>query len=442
VSESRDGRIKGATHAARAFWSGTEGVAAPLAALVMTAGLVRALGPQEYGVLVIALAISALSLAINPAIAATTTKFVAEAAANERIDRYGAARHVTASLLAVSGISVLYLALTGAFAGPLAGLLFGKEEYLRRPEVAGVLLLAVLSVCIQQMDGVIAAGIKGLEKFKQQAIFELCSRSAVAGAAIGIGFLTHRIAGILLTMCAVLALSTCLRAALLRSLTPGRRIFARPSGPEVRRFISFGGWMWLNGTATVAYGTVDRVIVGRFLGTAAAAQFHIYIQLTQLIHYIPANVFAFAFPMFSRLSVGGPAEGAALKRTYGRLFAVIVAFAVAAGTVLLVLRHPILGLFSGRGLGPINEPALLLLIGSFALLALNIAPYYLLLGLGDSKPVSLILSLSVAVAIALALILVPRLGIEGAALARFGYVLGTLTLLVRAHKRLRMSEVT
>jgi O-antigen/teichoic acid export membrane protein len=198
----------------------------------------------------------------------------------------------------------------------------------------------------------------------------------------------------------------------------------------------------LNGTATVAYGTVDRVIVGRFLGTAAAAQFHIYIQLTQLIHYIPANVFAFAFPVFSRLSAGGAAQVPALKRMYRRLLAAIAVCAVVAGAALIVLRHPVLSLFTGRGLGPINEPALLLLIGGFAVLALNIAPYYLLLGLGESKAVSLINSLSVAAAVALAWVLVPRLGIQGAALARFGYVLGTLTLLVRAHKSLRMSEVT
>lgn len=426
----------------RALWSGIDAVAGPLAALVMTAGLVRALGPQEYGVLVIALAISALSLAINPAIAATTTKFVAEAAANQRTDRDGAARHVTASLIAVTGVSLLYLAVARACAAPLTRLVFGKVPFLAQPETETILLLAVLSVCIQQLDGVIAAGIKGLERFKQQALFELCSRLAVAGAAIGVGFLTHRISMILSAMCAVLALSTVLRAARFRSLAPSRSVFSRPSGPEVRRLVGFGGWMWLNGTATVAYGTVDRVIVGRFLGTAAAAQFHVYIQITQLIHYIPANVFAFSFPMFSRLSVAGSAQMPALKRLYHRLFAVIAACACVAGTALLVLRHPVLGLFTGRGLGPIDDPALLLLIAGFTVLALNVAPYYLLLGLGESKAVSLINSLSVAAAIALAWILVPRLGIEGAALARFGYVIGTLMLAVRAHHRLRMSEVT
>jgi len=75
------------------------------------------------------------------------------------------------------------------------------------------------------------------------------------------------------------------------------------------------------------------------------------------------------------------------------------------------------------------------------MLALNIAPYYLLLGLGRSKTVSIVQGLSVILAITLALVLVPRLGLEGAALARFGYVLGTLLLFERAHHAMRAVEI-
>jgi hypothetical protein len=52
--------------AARAFWSGLDAAAYPIATLAMLAGLVRALTPSDYGILVLALAASGLSLAINP----------------------------------------------------------------------------------------------------------------------------------------------------------------------------------------------------------------------------------------------------------------------------------------------------------------------------------------------------------------------------------------
>ena len=50
-------------------------------------------------------------------------------------------------------------------------------------------------------------------------------------------------------------------------------------------------------------------MVGRSLGAAAAGQFNIYIQLTQMVHFVPSSLFAFSLPAFSRLAAQG-GEGA------------------------------------------------------------------------------------------------------------------------------------
>ena len=409
----------------------------PAASLVTTAGLVRVLGPRDFGVLVIALAVSALSLAINPAIAATTTKFVAETRVGGPAAAPRTARVVTASLLAVMALGTLLLVLAALTAQPLARFLFGAALFGARADLGGVLLLAVLSVCIQQLDSVFAAAIKGLERFKEQAVFELCSRFAVAGAAIAVAWLTHDIRAVLLAMCAVFALSALARGLLLSLWVPRRRIFAHPSRSEVRQLLAFGGWMWLNGVATVAYGTVDRLIVGRFLGATAAAQFQVYVQVAQLCHYLPANVFAFAFPVFSRVAAGGAAQRPALERLYRRLFAVIVVSALVLGAGFVLLRQPVMSLFAGKGLPSATDPTLLLLIAAFVVLAVNIAPYYLLLAMGQARAASLVTSFSVLLCVGLAWVLVPRLGMEGAAIGRIGYALGSLALLGLAHRVLR-----
>ncbi len=441
-SSHEQSRASSGRRLSRAFWSGADAAAAPMAALGISSGLVRTLGPQDYGVLVVALAISALSLAINPAIAATTTKLVAETAALDGGGERRTSRLITASLLAVAALGLIFLLGAGVFIDPLARLLFGAAAVRDREDQQAIILLAVASVCIQQLDGVCAAALKGLERFKEQALFELSSRLSVAVAVVGVAWMVRDIRVVLLTMCGTLILSTLLRAVLLRALAPDRLILSRPRSEEVQGLLSFGGWMWLNATATAAYGTVDRVIIGRFLGMAAAAEFHIYVQISQLIHYIPSSVFAYAFPVFSRLSAAGAVQRPALKRMYGRLLATILATAAVSGTGLMLLRHPVLSLFAGRGLLPSKDWAFMLLISGFAVLALNIAPYYLLLGLGRSRAVSLVTSLSVLVAVVLAWVLVPVWGLTGAALARFGYVFGTLVLLERAQRTLRMIEIT
>ena len=55
--------------AMRALWSALDAAATPASTLLTLAALVRALSVADYGILVIALAASGLSMAINPAIA-------------------------------------------------------------------------------------------------------------------------------------------------------------------------------------------------------------------------------------------------------------------------------------------------------------------------------------------------------------------------------------
>ena len=63
--------------------------------------LVRTLNASDYGILVMALAASGLSMAINPAIAATTTRFVSELSAQPEPGGRTVAAVITVSLMAI-----------------------------------------------------------------------------------------------------------------------------------------------------------------------------------------------------------------------------------------------------------------------------------------------------------------------------------------------------
>src|SRR5258707_10111000 len=153
----------------RAVWSGLDAVSTPIASLLIAAGLVRTLGTEEYGLIVIALAISALSTAVNPAIATTTTKFVSASSGLGSRDK-AIGRIITTSLATVAMIDFILFPIAIVFGKPLASLMFGQHIASGRPEIATVLLLAITSVCLQQIDSVFSAALKGLERFKQQAI--------------------------------------------------------------------------------------------------------------------------------------------------------------------------------------------------------------------------------------------------------------------------------
>jgi O-antigen/teichoic acid export membrane protein len=427
--------------AARALWSGLDAAAYPIASLAMLAGLVRALSPADYGILVLALAASGLSLAINPAIAATTTRFVSQAAGQLQTPHQSVAGVVTAALLAVTVIDLLLLLATALFREPFAQWVFGGAAAGAGIDPGNVLWLALLAVAIQQLDAVLAAAIRGLERFARQALLELGSRAALAAVVIVVAWQTRSVATVLIAQCLVCAASVLVRAMGLRQLMPSHRFLGRSGRAQISALFRFGGWMWLTALAGVAYTSVDRIIVGRSLGAAAAGQFNIYIQLTQLIHFVPSSLFAFSLPAFSRLAAQGGDNARQIAPAYRTYLGVISATALAIAAALLAGWPVLLRIFAG---GAIQDPrwhVALLLALNFLVLACNVAPYYLLLALGHSRTVSVIATCGMVLALLLMTVLIPRFGMVGAALARLAYGAAALILLVLAHRILAPSRV-
>lgn len=417
----------------RALWSALDAAANPLASLGIAAGLLRALGPTEYGIIVVALAISGLSTAINPAIATTTTKFVAELVAlGAGMKSVG--RTIAASLSLVGFMDITILSGSLLFASPIVNAIFPREIVAERSDISSILLLAICSVCLQQIDAVFAATLKGLEHFKVQAIVESSNRATLVAATVLTGLYTKDARMALGAYCIVCTGAVIARALAVRRALPAAPLFARPNSDDFQHLFGFGRWMWINAIATIAFGTVDRILVGRVSGPAAAAQFSIYLQLTQLVHFVPASLFAFAFPAFSRLATDIGRNSTEIKRLYKRytISAAVIGFLIALAIALLL--HGALTIFHAKFLTHPHTLAFISLLFGFWILALNVVPYYLLLGLGRSRAVSLITSTSMALSIALTLSLTPPFGISGAALARLAYGIGTATLLILAHR--------
>lgn len=426
-----------AAAAPRAVWSAIDAAATPVSSLIITAGLVRALTPESYGLLVVALAASGLSLAVNPAIAATTTKFVSEARGRKSTAGRSAASVITASLIAAVAIDLVLLAAAILFRDSLGHLLFGAYADVHPAEAGSLLILAVLAISIQQVDAVLAAAIKGMERFRRQALLEIGSRMVLAAAVTAAAAATVNVEIVLLAQCVVCALSALVRAGALQRLLPGSRLFALPDRSEVSAVLRYGSWMWVSAIAGVVYSNADRVIVGRVLGAAAAGQFNVYVQLAQLVHYIPGSLFAFSFPAFSRLAGRGRESHAEIARSYRTYSTLVVGIALAIAMSILVGRVGLLGALVGRVFDPRHAgQTLTLLVAGFFLLSFNIVPYYLLLALGGSRPVSLIGTGSVLAALASMAVLIPLYGLTGAALGRLVYGLGCLLLIERARRYL------
>lgn len=424
----------------RSLWTGLEATAAPIGSVLIAVGLIQTLGPQDYGLLIMLLAISNLSLAVNPAIAAATTRFIAEAVGRREDNQSEAeiSQSITASLTAVALVSVVLVAIVALGGEPLARLTLGQAGQDTEYDLALLLLLAVTSVCLLQTDGVLGAALRGLERFRKQAALEVLLRISLAVVVVMVGWLGAGLRGVLTTYCVVCAVSLAVRALAVKLERRDRHLLLAPSRRHLMRVATFGGWMWMNALATALYTSLDRIYIGAQLGSAAAGEYTLYVQFAQLVHFVPASLLAFSFPVFSRLAV--QKRGGALseiRRLYASsirtslTIAILMALAIWLCYVMFTDR-----LASVLEVDP-NTSCLIILLTGFCVLSISIAPYYLNLGLGRARAVSLITSSSTALALLLTFALTPIFGISGAAGARWAYALGTLTLIVLGHRHVR-----
>src|SRR5260370_22495089 len=309
--------------AMRAVWSALDAAATPLSTLATLAALLPSLSRSGCGVLVVSLAASGVSMAVNPAIAATTTKFVSELAGERHPGGRTVAGVITVSLMAVVVIDLVLLLVTAVFNEPLSPWVFGAAVA-RTRHLGQVLLLAVFAIGVQQLETVLSAAIRGLEHFRRQALIEILSRAVLIAVVTLVAWRTRSLEAILVAQFAVYLASMLLRAVPLRRLLPAGRLFALSARAESGALFRYGGWMWLAALAGVAYTSVDRIIIGRSLGPASAGRYNIYVQITQLIHFIPNSVFAFSFPTFSRLAAQGNPRGEIAQAYATYLFAISV----------------------------------------------------------------------------------------------------------------------
>jgi O-antigen/teichoic acid export membrane protein len=430
VSTPGTGATRESEPALRAVWSAVDAAANPVSMLVMLAGLVRTLGAVDYGIIAIALAASGITMAVNSAIALTTTKLVSEVAARRDFPHGSVAGLIMAALGVVVAIDVALIGCVAWWREPLSHQLFGQTG--PSQGLATVLLLAMSAVGIQQIDAVVGAAIRGLERFRRQALIELSMRVALTATVILVAWRSTSVTAVLVAQCLVQATFVLIRALALRELMPERRLFVRSSKRQVIALLRHGGWLWLAATAGVVYTNGDRIVIGRLFGPAVAGVYSIYVQISQLIHFVPSNLFAFSLSEFSRMDAAG-VRRADIARTYRRYF-----FAACTCALLLALPLMVFWPLAVRGFAA-NVPPVIpsatftLLALNFLLLSANAVPYYLLLALGRARTVSLASSGCMVISLLLMVALTRHYGAVGTAAARLAYGLGTLSFIVKAH---------
>jgi O-antigen/teichoic acid export membrane protein len=184
----------------------------------------------------------------------------------------------------------------------------------------------------------------------------------------------------------------------------------------VKEIFSFGIYSWIQGIGGILLGQVDRLLVASLLGTTALSYYAICLQLAQQIHSLLARAVSFVFPMASAIKETGRIDRLRMIYFKGLNFTTVAAITI--GLPLFMCSHGILSLWMGQVFADEASSVLRVLVFAMCIMATSIVPYYYLNGTGYVRLNTLFALVSGSIVAIAAFLLIPWLGIVGAAWAR------------------------
>jgi O-antigen/teichoic acid export membrane protein len=403
----------------------------PLGMLGVAPILLRNLGVAQYGVWTVASSAVSIGGVIASGFGDANIQYIATHLGKGQaapVDR--AVRSMVGINLAL-GVSLALLC--WLLAAPAATLVTAhsanlKQDCLWSLRIASVLLVlrAFESVCISTQ--------RAFERYGAAVRISMLARVLALATAVCLSYLDRSVVAIVLSTRLMMAAALWLQLARLKQLLSTASLMPAFDLEATRALFSFGFFSWLQAVADIVFSQVDRLVLGVSLGAAAVTSYVLCAQMAQPIFGFSAAGLHFLFPYLAnrRASTGD----ASLRRPVLTALVCNVVFVGILTIALLLFGEPILRVWAGAGVAQSAAPVLSAIVWSSALLGLNVTAAYALLSLGQVRIVTAANLLGGALTLLLMFQLIPRLGIQGIAIARLSHSVVTLTLYIPLFRRL------
>jgi O-antigen/teichoic acid export membrane protein len=416
------------------FWGLVEYGIGPLVTLAAVPLLFSQLGTVGFGQYSMVMALAGFGNVANLGAAVTGTKLV-----SERMDTPGGARIGAAITFALVSSALGFVTLVACLAWVVTMLFWPDATFGGLP--ISMLALPALAVYLgQQFDQLWSGCLKGSENFAATAICEASGRVIALVAACGVAALSHsptwagaaQACGLAGT--GVIKMLVFSRSCQCRAIAP---LFDRAAMMGAFRF---SRWSWLNSLSALAFGSIDRVLVGSLLGPTTLAIYTVGVQIGTMIHTACVAIFQKAMPRVSRLSAQSH-NADATSREIRRMMMLNLMLSLAGTAAVLAVSKPLLHALLGDDFVHDHLSTFQLLIVASGMLSLNVASHFSLLGLGNGRLVAVLNGGAGVAMIAVLFLLVPAVGEPAAGVARIVYSGVTLAGIWYAIRQSRSSAV-
>ncbi|MDQ6880381.1 MAG: oligosaccharide flippase family protein [Candidatus Dormibacteraeota bacterium] len=387
-----------------------------LLALVVTPVLVRRLGTDGYGIYVIAFSLggllSILDLGLTPAVVRLLSR------AWHLQDKPRMEQIIGTAITTYLAVGVVFGGIVAMLVPWLTTSVLHIAPNLRSAAQVA-LWLSTAGFLLNLMYAVFNAVPVALERF-DLTVLRAVAVSLLTSAAVIVYALTGGgLVGVMVINVVGNAVAVALFIAVSRFLLPGlhmRPQFNRDIFLAIARFSGFKFAGSLGGLLTYRF---DQIAIGAFLGVRAAG---VYVVPATAATRVVALLTDMVLPLFPRISKV-TADPAAIRSLLLRTTRMMALLAAPAFTVLFVFADPIIrawiGGDEGRVLAIEGASTLRWLAAASLIQAIAVVPVIVSEAAGKPEINNGFAVLSAIINVPLVLILVPRLGIEGAAIAFF-----------------------
>lgn len=371
------------------IWKGTQLVGVKAIFLVRIVVLARLLSPDDFGVFAVSLvAVDFLLRVTNPGLLPALVQ--TEPLRKDQLEAAWSLGVVRA--LGVAGLLVA--------AAPLVAGLF------QEPRAADLLRVLAFQPLLEATASIRVVELVRELRFKSLAFLRLPEAvvntvvSIVLAPSIGVWAL---VAGPISGVVAYVALSY---------LLVPRRPRIRFPRQALAGLLRYGRWIFLTGVVTLAAQFTLKLVISRELGAAALGLYFLAAKLAFLPWEVGEVMTTVAFPVHARLQ----ADPGKTRRAFQAMLRGMAAVVLPACLILIVLAPALVEHVLGeKWSGTVSLIRLLALAPLIDVVGEAVVPLFK--GIGRPDRVAVLEIVQCALLVALAWILIPRLGVAGAALA-------------------------
>lgn len=391
-----------------------------LFAVFVTPLTVQKLGVVEFGIFVLVATINSFLGFVDLGLSTALTKFVAEYHAQKKFDDLSKLLQSGFSLSLIFGIvGFLVFSAIGKWFLPIFNINTSSLQNIFPVFVLAGAAFFLNSLCVTQLA--IVTALQRYDLLTKINTLNLVLSNALIVTALIFGYQLKAIMAINVIMLLVIFLLYWMAS---RKLLPEVSMKIKWNKAEIIKAYTFGLQTFVSNLATSALIFLDRLIIPLYLGPAQLSYYSLPGNVALKISGVTSSLSAMLFPMASALS--GVGEEEKLKNVYVRAFRNLNIVAVGVTTGVVLFSNKILYFWLGADFANNGTVILIILAVTYYFISLYIPLNSLLLGLGK---IQFLIRMSVFMAVinlVALFVLIPRLGIVGAAWAYFLSVLPIL----------------